>query len=828
MTELEKIIDQCLGEELPYCQVACPLHIDVQGYVKMIKQGNYEQALRIIRRTLPFPAIMGRVCTHPCESACKRADLDEPLALAHLKRAASDHGIAEDDLNVNDDKQGNVAVVGGGPAGIMASHDLRKMGYRVTIFEALPFLGGMLAAAIPDFRLPRDVVTRELAVIERLGVTVRFNTKVGRDVTVTQLEKDFDAIVLATGAALSRRLKLNGLGLQGVYWGLDFLRAVKSGNAPAIGQRVTVIGGGNVAIDVGLSAVRLGAREVSLVCLESLQEMPASPSELKQALAEGVAIKPSLGITGIIGQGKRVTAAEIVRCTSVFNEKGKFQPVLDESHKETYPTDIVILAIGQETDLSTVGMHYITVTSDRLISVDPVSMQTSRSGFFACGDVVTGPSSVIEALAAGRRAACSVDRHLRGEDLTSGREADLLRESQLIVSTEGYEKRSRCPMPFMDLQQRRHNFNEVELGYSTDEATAEAERCLECQCKTCIKECEFLKQLGDSPKTLARKLKEGFFRQDRRLVYRCNVCDLCKRNCDKGLSLGDMFMELRQTMVKEGLGPLPEHQFVVRDQNFATSDKFTLVHKEPGVDRCETVFFPGCSLSGYSPELVMKTYEHLLKKVPSLGVVLGCCGGPTRFLGDESRFRDIIDRLAETVRSVGAKELIVACPDCYHTFRHCEHSLNIRPLTVVLLEHGLPDIDGNAHIFTLHDSCKARWEPEWQDSARALMKVMGYCVDEFTNTRDKTRCCGLGGMVPYADNELAARITKRRADEARYDIATYCASCREALAVYKPTVHLLDLIFNPLWETAKSNAPKTGKMRRENQARLKQLFLDRC
>jgi NADPH-dependent glutamate synthase beta subunit-like oxidoreductase len=829
MSELERIISECLSEELPYCQAACPLHVDVQGYVRMVRQCKYDEALQIIRRTLPFPGIVGRICTHPCESACKRRDVDEALAIADLKRAANDHGTAEEHSFVNAEKEEKVAVIGGGPGGIMAAYDLRKMGYRVTIFEALPYLGGMLTAAIPDFRLPRDLVQEELSVLEKLGVEINLNTRVGDSLTLARLKKSFDTVIVATGAPLSRKLNIEGSTLQGVLWGLDFLRAVKLGDASTADSRVIVIGGGNVAIDAARSTQRLGAKEVRIVYRRTRGEMPAISREIGQALEEGVLLDVSWAPKRVLGYKGKTIGVEFVRSVSPYESKRRTDPILDEAVIKTVDADMVILAIGQQTDLSYLFASDAAMTRGGLICTDNLTLQTVDKGVFACGDVVTGPKSVVDALAAGRSAAISVDRYLRGEDLTRGRETEIPRESKLVVSIEGYEKKKRCPMPVLEIQGRHQNFREVELGYSTDQAETEAARCLECQCKTCVQECEFLKDLKETPKALARKLKEGLFREDRRLAYRCNICDLCKRNCENDLSLGDMFMEIRQTMVKEGLGPLPEHQFVKRDQDFAVSNKFSLASRDPGVDTCERVFFPGCGLSGYSPEIVIETYEHLRKKLKGTGLILGCCGGPTRFIGDESRFREIIGKVMANMKALGATEMIVACPDCYHTFRHCEPDLKVRPVSTILFEAGLPvkSSTEKGQIFSLHDSCRARWEKEWQDSVRALIAKLGHEIEEVENSRDKTRCCGLGGMVPYADPQLSARITRKRADEFSRDILTYCAGCREALAMFKPALHVLDLVFNADWQKVKSDPPKTGRARRENQARLKQMFLNR-
>ncbi len=346
------------------------------------------------------------------------------------------------------------------------------------------------------------------------------------------------------------------------------------------------------------------------------------------------------------------------------------------------------------------------------------------------------------------------------------------------------------------------------------------------ECGDCVNDCEFLKLYCETPKELAEKSKAGYFREKPEIPYSCNVCGLCQRLCPQDLNLGDMNMEIRQQLVEEGLGPLPQHQFVRRDQEWSASDAATLAQPDSQLAECNRAFFPGCALSGYSPELVVEVYDYLREKLPGTGIVLGCCGSPTYFLGDQPRFSDMLGWIEAEMKRLGASGLIVACPDCYHTIKHNAPSIKLRSVYEAILEHGLPETTkataGKA--FSLHDSCKARWEEEWQDSVRALVTEMGYQIDEMEYSRDKTRCCGMGGMVPYADFELAGGITKRRVDEASYDLLTYCAACREALATHKPATHILDLIFNPDWEKGMLEPPKTGKERRENQAKLKTLL----
>jgi len=353
-----------------------------------------------------------------------------------------------------------------------------------------------------------------------------------------------------------------------------------------------------------------------------------------------------------------------------------------------------------------------------------------------------------------------------------------------------------------------------------------AEDCLDCG--ICVEDCEFLSSYCDSPRELAEKFQAGFFREEPMVPYSCNDCRLCQELCPEELDIGKMCRELRQELVKEGLGPLPGHRFVRKNQDFSASDSFTLAQPDPAQDKCERVFFPGCTLSGYSPSLTLKTYDYLRQKLPGTGIVLGCCGEQTLCLGDEARFQEVLAETLNMIKQLGTSEVIVTCPLCYKTFKAHAPELNLTFVTETLQGVGLPEgVKVNGQTFSLHDSCSARWEKGIQDSVRALVKETGHQIEEMEYSREKTRCCGLGGMVPFVNMELGGKITKRRVEEASHDILTYCASCREAFAPYKPAIHILDLIFNPDWKEDKAKAPKTGKARREEQAKLKTLLQEK-
>ncbi len=825
MGATDEILEKCIGDEPPACQASCPLHLDVKGYASLMRQGKYDEALALIRQTLPFPGIVGRICTRSCEKACKRQEVDEGVAVQYLKRAAADHGTAVEPHDTGDEKDEKVAVVGGGPAGLMAAYDLRRIGYQVTIFDASPVLGGMMASVVPDYRLPAELVRKEVALVGQMGVRVKLNTKVGRDITPADLRRDFQAVFVATGAPLRRTLDIEGTGLEGVLWGLDFLRAAKLRGDMTLKGRTIVIGGGNVAVDTALTALRLGAAPVEIVYRRTKSEMPAFEWEIEQAIEEGIVIRQGLAPRRIMGDGTKVTGVEFVRSATVAGKGRASNPACEEGGIMTIGADIVIISIGQTTDpCCTDGLDVL--WADGCVSVDPGTLETNIPAVFAGGDMATGPGSVIGALASGRQAAASIDLFLRGRAATGLRESGKPKASGLVTSTDGVQTKKRQAMDVLPVADRRLNFREVELGYTRDQARAEAERCLECQCRQCAIECEFLKREGITPHELAARFKAGYYGENRRTPYLCSVCDLCKRVCPKELSVGDMCMEMREEMVASGHGPLPEHKLVRRDQEWSTSDAVVLAQPDPNTGRCDRVFFPGCGLSGYSPELVTKVLTYLQEKLPGTGVLLGCCGSPTYFLGDRPHFSQILADFLARIEKLGASELILACPDCYHTLKHHAPGLQIRALPEVIQEQG-----GSAGVashggstFSIHDSCKARWERGWQESVRSLLSLAGHSVEEMAYSRDKTRCCGHGGMVSYVDFELEGRLTENRAGEASHTILTYCAACRDALAMHKPAIHILEVLFNPEWEKVLEAPPKTGKKRRENQARLKTML----
>ena len=486
------------------CKLKCPARVNVQGYVQLIKQKEYLKAVELIRRRNPLSAICGRVCTHPCESECTRGEADDPIAIRLLKRFASDKEmemLAAGQLTLPEEKvpapdAESVAIIGGGPAGLAAANDLAEAGFAVTVYEAMPAAGGMLRYGIPEYRLPKKVLDYEIEIIRRKGVKFVYNCRIGQDVTFETLQKEYAAVFISAGAQKSRKLRVEGEDIPGVLHGVEFLREAASAKKPAVKNRVLVIGGGNVAVDVARTALRLGARQVEMVCLEQRNEMPAYAEEIEATLAENIKIRNGWGPKRILGNGS-VTGVEFKRCTRVFDDQKRFNPAFDENDLTTIEADQIIVAIGQRVDEQLVG--HINVRSERgSFTVDPVTGQTSVPGVFAGGDNAPGSNlpSVIEAVAAGKRVAESIERCLKGKDLLSERFEESLRPipPAFLPTLDKVEKKHRSQPAELAPASRLNNFDEVEKGLTEEQALAEAARCLNCalcsECNRCVETCK--------------------------------------------------------------------------------------------------------------------------------------------------------------------------------------------------------------------------------------------------------------------------------------------------------------------------------------------------
>ena len=480
---VDKAVDAGTREDdIVPCKAACPAHIDVPGYLRMIAAGQADEANAIIREKVPFPGVLGRVCIHPCEEACRRGEVNESISICALKRYAADgeNSLWKKENRVAPDTGKKVAVVGAGPAGLTAAFYLRKQGHAVSLLDAGNRAGGMMRYGIPEYRLPRNVLDKEIQGILDLGIEFQPNQSLGKDVSLAQLKNDgFDAVFLGVGAQQSRRIPLEGGNAPDVLWGIEFLRKVAEGQDVNLKDNVVVIGGGNVAVDVAMTARRCGATDVKMACLECLEEIPASPWGIEEARVEGIEIIPSWGADKIISEDGHVTSMDLRECTCVFDDNGNFCPEFSEK-KECILVDQVIIAVGQAADLSWIAETGEIKIGKGLIVVNEESLETGMSDVYAGGDAVKMPGAIILAIAAGRRAAESIDRALGG----SGEIDEVLfarpNPAPHLGRDEGFAGWVREKMPELDAGVRVKNFDEVATGFSAEQAVQEAQRCLQC------------------------------------------------------------------------------------------------------------------------------------------------------------------------------------------------------------------------------------------------------------------------------------------------------------------------------------------------------------
>ncbi len=479
------------------CIDACPIHTNVPGYIKLVEQKQFKDAYKLIRETNPFPAVVGRVCYAPCEEACNRGQMDEPLCIRDLKRVPGDQW-SVDDLEVPTvTKTGKkVAVVGAGPAGLTVANDLALKGHDVTVFEALPEPGGMLRVGIPEYRLPKAILRQEIGYIEKLGVEIKTGIQVGKDITLKQLKKDYDAIFLGVGTHGGMRLGVEGEDLPGVMEGIAFLRAASLGEKVGVGKKVAVIGGGNTAIDCACTARRLGAEEVTIVYRRSRAEMPAAAEEVEAAEKEGIRIEFLTNPVRFSAQNKKLAQMECVRMElGEPDESGRRRPIPVKGSEFTTPVDTVIAALGQTAETDFLKEQGVSLSKRGMIEVEAGTGATSVEGVFAGGDVVTGPAYVVDAIAAGKTAARSMDQYLNGQPLEAEKPAG---EPEEFSKEEIEDRKKRFPaakrvkMKEEPAKSRVADFREVTRGYSLEEGLEEASRCLAGQVEGCIecRECE--------------------------------------------------------------------------------------------------------------------------------------------------------------------------------------------------------------------------------------------------------------------------------------------------------------------------------------------------
>ena len=478
--------------QLPPCRTACPARVNVQGYVSLIQKGKFREAVEIIRKDMPFPAICGRVCFSPCEDACARTNVDQAVAIRALKRLVADIEREQGRVKpkpIPKKRSEKVAIIGAGPAGLAAAYELVKLGYPVTVFERMSELGGMMRYCIPEFRLEKFVVANEIAYIKDLGVEIKTGVEFGKDITIESLRNDgYKAIFLAIGTQLGMKLNVPGEDLEGVMNAVDFLRMIALGQHVDVGEKVAVVGGGNSAIDAARTAKKLGAKEVMILYRRSREEMPALPYEVAEAERDGVKFYFLVAPKQIIGENGKVKAIECLRMRlGEPDESGRRRPVPISFSEHQYEVNTVIPALGQIAEKSSIPQELLDKESRApSMQVDPLTLETKLRGVFAGGDIATGPASIIEAVGAGKRAAVSIHRYLTGQDLRSGRD-ETVEETTWVKNWGSVNKKERRYEP--PLEKPHLSFEEAAkyLEKIKQKAMFEAFRCLGCgPCAECL------------------------------------------------------------------------------------------------------------------------------------------------------------------------------------------------------------------------------------------------------------------------------------------------------------------------------------------------------
>lgn len=526
-------------DEAP-CKKACPAGVDVPRYVRLVAEGKFDDALDVVREKLPFPLICGRACFHPCEDRCNANYLEGPVAICALKRFAAERPetvLREMPFIPSTGK--SVAVVGSGPAGLTAAYYLARLGHAVTVFEALPEAGGMMRFGIPDYRLPKDILAQEIDAVKNAGVDIKTDSRVESPGRL--LEQGYDAVFAAIGAHRSLRLGVPGEDAAGVKDCVYWMRGLNSGKRDNPGNKVVVIGGGNAAVDAARCAIRLGSKEVTILYRRSREEMPAHPVEVDQAEDEGVKIQFLAMPTRIAMSGDKITVNCISTRLGNLDDSGRRRPEPVPGSEFTLDADTVISAVGQAPELPD---DFGLATADGgTIKVDAVTLAASKAGIFAGGDAVTGPASIVEAIAAGRKAAASIDRYLGGRG-----EIDVALAPPVVrtIQTElqGFPVGDRTQMPCVPIDERIKGFSSVELGYNEEQATKEARRCLRCDlpitvdpesctgCLTCVQRCSL--RFGNNFSAVWAKLMVvPLTGEVNEIIFtdKCDTCGICARYC---------------------------------------------------------------------------------------------------------------------------------------------------------------------------------------------------------------------------------------------------------------------------------------------------------
>ena len=483
--------DFSYGESQSPCQIACPVHLDIPAYIALIANGKYDESLDLIRRKMPLPSVCGRVCLHPCESVCSRQEVDQAIAIEALKGFVSDAASQAAPKPIAQVFKEKIAIVGSGPAGLAAAYDLIRLGYGVTIFEALPVAGGMLSVGIPKYRLPADILNRDIDYIKALGVEIKTDSPIDIEKGPSDLlNQGYSAVLLAIGAHKGQKLNIPGADLEGTWVGTTFMRDVNLGNDVKIGKKVLVIGGGNVAMDCARTARRLGAEEVGVSCLECCDDMPADVSEVEQAREEGIEIYDECTFQRVIGKDGKVTGVGYLKIAECyFDEENVPHFEIVDENEQTLETDTVIFAVGQAPDINDNGQ--IKLNKSGTIVADSETHLLDEKGIFVAGDCFTGEPSIIDAIANGQKAGGCIHRFIQG-DVIRAKEQPLADISEIEIDIPpGTEKQDRQQVQRLSAEERISSFKEVNTGLSEEAAVKEAKRCLNCAGHLCKDVCPY-------------------------------------------------------------------------------------------------------------------------------------------------------------------------------------------------------------------------------------------------------------------------------------------------------------------------------------------------
>lgn len=651
-------------ELLPPCANACPVHTDVRGYLAAILRQDYLEAYRLIRANNPFPSVCAWICPHPCEIACRRAQVDAPLSVRNLKRfvvEVAGGSVKEAAPAGNTGKK--VAVIGSGPAGLTAAYDLARAGHRVSVYDRCREPGGHFLASLPVFRLPREILRQDVEQILSAGVDFVPGTEVGKDISIKELRKKFDAVIICTGLWGGRGIDAPGFDHAGVLYALPFLHAANTGAKPQIGKQVIVLGGGNVAMDVARTAIRLGAPGVTVICLENREQMPASVWEVQDAVAEGVTIVPGYGPVEVLSDGERLTGIKVQQVESVYDTEGKFNPIFAPDVYQTFPGDTVILSIGQTPERSFLAGSGLYTDARGYLPMEQDSFAASVAGVFACGETVNGPGPAIAAVASGHRAAGLAHRYLQGE-ATLAAEKELKVIGALPEAIAGKVPRfARQEMPLLSPGQRALSFLPYEMGFSEPAALREAGRCLNCglgarvdtekcvACLTCQRLCPYGAPVVAEHARIAAE--------------DCLACGICAAACPAGaITMGVVEADLvNKTLNAAGAAAdAPAAPFLAVFACRVVSAEYLLrdrLKASPALKHARLFEVP--TNGALRLEWILDAFEHGASGV----MILDCRPGQCRHPGGSASCRSVLERAGLLLEQLGLpRERLYYCqPD---------------------------------------------------------------------------------------------------------------------------------------------------------------------